>query len=116
MAENDLDAFAYPTIRRKAALLGEPQEGSNCQLAAKSGLPAISMPAGFTDDGLPVGLELMSRPWTEQALLAMAYAFEQATRHRRPPRLSDTPAGPQPGSRASGAQPPDPQAEEGEEP
>ena len=116
MAENDLDAFAYPTIRRKAAPLGEPQEGSNCQLAAKSGLPAISMPAGFTDDGLPVGLELMSRPWTEQALLAMAYAFEQATHHRRPPRLAGTPAGPQPGSRASGAQPPGPQAEEGEEP
>jgi Asp-tRNA(Asn)/Glu-tRNA(Gln) amidotransferase A subunit family amidase len=87
MAASDLDVLAYPTIRRKAAPLYQPQEGSNCQLSAKSGLPAISLPAGFTDDGLPVGLELLGRAWSESELLAMAYAFEQLTRHRRPPPL-----------------------------
>ncbi len=87
MAEQELDALAYPTIRRKAAPLYEPQDGSNCQLSAKSGLPAISMPAGFTEDGLPVGLELLGRAWSEADLLAMAYAFEQVADHRQPPPL-----------------------------
>ena len=87
MAEQNLDALAYPTIRRKAALLYEPQDGSNCQLSAKSGLPAISMPAGFTEDGLPVGLELLGQPWSEPTLLAMAYAFEQVAGHRVPPPI-----------------------------
>jgi Asp-tRNA(Asn)/Glu-tRNA(Gln) amidotransferase A subunit family amidase len=87
MAEQNLDVLAYPTIRRKAAALYEPQDGSNCQLSAKSGLPAISLPAGFTDDGLPVGLELLGRAWAEPELLAMAYAFEQLAGHRIPPPL-----------------------------
>lgn len=87
MAEQELDALAYPTIRRKAAPLREPQDGSNCQLSAKSGLPAISLPAGFTEDGLPVGLELLGRAWAESNLLAIAFAFEQITRHREPPPL-----------------------------
>lgn len=87
MSEQDLDALAYPTIRRKAAPLHQSQDGSNCQLSAKSGLPAISMPAGFTEDGLPVGLELLGRAWSEPELLAMAYAFEQVARHRLPPPL-----------------------------
>lgn len=89
MATEQLDAIAYPTIRRKAALLYEDQFGSNCQLSAKSGLPAISFPAGFTDDGMPVGLELLGRDWSEPELLAMAYAFEQLTKYRRPPPLLD---------------------------
>lgn len=93
MAEQELDALAYPTIRRKPSPLGESQSGSNCQLSAKSGLPAISLPAGFTDDGLPVGLELLAGPWEEAALLGMAFAFEQATRLRRPPLLLLPPKG-----------------------
>jgi amidase len=87
MATEDLDALAYPTIRRKPAAIGEMQEGANCQLSANSGLPAISVPAGFTADGLPVGLELLARPWQEGLLLAMAYAYEQGVPHRRPPQL-----------------------------
>ena len=87
MAEQKLDALAYPTIRRKASPLYQPQDGSNCKLSAKSGLPAISLPAGFTDDGLPVGIELLGRAWSEPELLAMAYAFEQLAGHRVPPPL-----------------------------
>ena len=76
-------------IRRCAArrrAIGEPQRGGeNCQLSASTGLPAISMPAGFTDDGVPVGLELLGAAWSEPQLLAMAFAYEQATHPRRPP-------------------------------
>jgi amidase len=85
MADNNLDALAYPTIRRKANLIGEAQAGTNCQLASNSGLPAISVPGGFTLDGLPVGVELLGRAWSEPHLIKIAYAYEQATNHRRPP-------------------------------
>jgi Asp-tRNA(Asn)/Glu-tRNA(Gln) amidotransferase A subunit family amidase len=85
MKEMDLTAFVYPTIRRKPALIGEPQIGSNCLISAGSGFPAISVPAGFTSDGLPVGVELLGKPFAEPDLVKLAYAFEQANRHRRPP-------------------------------
>jgi len=90
MADHRLDALAYPTIRRKANVAGQPQVGTNCHLSANSGLPAIVAPGGFTPDGLPVGVELLGRAWSEPLLIKLAYAYEQATRHRRPP--SSTPA------------------------
>jgi Asp-tRNA(Asn)/Glu-tRNA(Gln) amidotransferase A subunit family amidase len=54
------------------------------------GFPALTVPAGFTDDGLPVGLEFMSREFSEPLLFKLAYAYEQGTHHRRPP--TTTPA------------------------
>lgn len=83
--EDRLDAVVYPTMRRKPALIGEPQLGGTCQLSASSGLPALSVPAGFTADGLPIGLELLGRAFSEPRLLAIAYSFEQASKNRRPP-------------------------------
>jgi Asp-tRNA(Asn)/Glu-tRNA(Gln) amidotransferase A subunit family amidase len=85
IADNRVDALAYPTIRRKANVIGQMQMGTNCHLSANSGLPAISVPGGFTPDGLPVGVELLGRAWSEPQLIKFAYAYEQATRHRRPP-------------------------------
>src|SRR5712671_906293 len=85
MAENNLDALAYPSIRRKANVIGEAQPGTNCRISANSGLPAIVVPGGFTPDGLPVGVELLGRAWSEPQLIKFAYAYEQATHHRRPP-------------------------------
>ena len=90
MADNRVEALTYPTIRRKANVIGETQMGTNCQLSANSGLPAIVVPAGFTADGLPVGVELLGRAWSEPQLIKFAYAYEQATRHRHPP--DSTPA------------------------
>ena len=87
--DNQLDAIMYPTLRRQATRIGEPQRGGNCNLSANSGFPAITVPAGFTDDEMPVGLELLGRPFSDPDLVGFAYAFEQATRHRRPP--SSTP-------------------------
>jgi Asp-tRNA(Asn)/Glu-tRNA(Gln) amidotransferase A subunit family amidase len=90
MADNRVDALAYPTIRRKANVIGEMPMGTNCQLSANSGLPAVVVPGGFTADGLPVGVELLGRAWSEPQLIRFAYAYEQATLHRRPP--DSTPA------------------------
>ena len=87
MAANRLDALAYPTMRRVAVAVGEEQSGETCHLASNSGLPAVTVPAGFTGGGMPVGLELLGRPWDDARLLGLAYAFEQATGHRRAPGL-----------------------------
>lgn len=80
-----LDALAYPTSTRKPVLVGDPQLGGTCALSAQTGLPAITMPAGFTADGLPTGLELLGRPYSDARLVAFAYAFEQGGPRRRPP-------------------------------
>jgi len=85
LEELRIDALAYPTLRRKPALIGEAQGGTNCQLSATTGLPAIAMPAGFSTDGLPIALELLGGAWEEAKLLKYAYASEQATKPRRPP-------------------------------
>lgn len=87
MDDLSLDAVAYPTIGYEPALLGEGQEeDSACHLAAKSGMPALSMPAGFTEAGLPVGLELLGRPWAEGRLIELAHSFERAVNRRRSPQ------------------------------
>ena len=85
MDELLLDALAYPTIRRRAARIGDPQGGSNCRLSATTGLPALSVPAGFSDLGLPAGLELLGRPLDDARLLGLGFAFEQAVKPRRAP-------------------------------
>jgi hypothetical protein len=90
MQEQRVDTLAYPVMRRRPASIGEPQRGTNCQLSPSSGLPAISFPAGFTDDGVPIGVELMGGAWSEAQLLSLAYSYEQTTHPRRPP--STTPA------------------------
>ena len=85
MEDQKLDALVYPTMKRRPARTGEAQGGSNCQLSASTGFPAISVPAGFTADGLPVGIELLGRAWDDAKLVSYAYAYEQATHRRRPP-------------------------------
>lgn len=86
--DNNLDALVYPTMKRKPAQIGDGQAGSNCQLSATLGYPAISVPAGFTDDGLPVGVELLGRPLADARLVALAYAYEREFPHRRAPALT----------------------------
>ncbi|MDR1990733.1 MAG: amidase, partial [Acidobacteriaceae bacterium] len=85
MASHGLTALVYPTIRRTAAVIGQPQGGNNCQLSATTDLPALAIPAGFTDAGLPVGMELLGTPFSEPALLKAAYAYEQVMGPRKAP-------------------------------
>jgi Asp-tRNA(Asn)/Glu-tRNA(Gln) amidotransferase A subunit family amidase len=65
--------------------------GNNRRLSPVLGFPAVAVPAGFTSDGIPVGIEFMARPFAEPALLKMAFSYEQGTRHRKPPALTGTP-------------------------
>ena len=81
----NLDALVYPTMRRKPVFVGDAQLGSTCALSAQTGLPALSIPAGFTADGLPVGIELLGRAFGDVRLVALGFAFEQLGPRRRPP-------------------------------
>jgi len=87
LEDQRLDALAYPTLRRKPVMIGEPVSPSdtNCRLSAHSGLPAIAMPAGFTIDGMPIGVELLGGAFMEAQLLNFAYGWEQTTKPRRAP-------------------------------
>jgi amidase len=80
-----VDVLVYPTMRRKPVLVGDPQLGSTCNLSAQTGLPALTVPAGFTAEGLPVGIELLGRPFSDTRIVSLAYAFEQLGPRRRPP-------------------------------
>ncbi len=83
--EHQIEALVYPTLRRRPVVVEEPQRGTNCQLSATTGLPAMASPAGFTPDGVPVGFEMLGPAWSDARLLALAYAYEQIATPRRVP-------------------------------
>jgi Asp-tRNA(Asn)/Glu-tRNA(Gln) amidotransferase A subunit family amidase len=85
MDEEDLDAVAYPVSPRTAAPIGGSQEHWDCETSAIAGVPAMVVPAGFTSDGLPVGLELVARPFDEATLISIAAGYEAKTLHRMLP-------------------------------
>ena len=82
---HELDALVFPTVRTVPAVIGDPQTGSSCSLSANTGLPSISVPAGFARDRLPIGMEMIGRFLDDHRLVALAYAFEGGTDHRREP-------------------------------
>jgi amidase len=92
MNDNRLDVVAYPIVKRIAPLIGGNQLGSNEALSPQTGFPAITVGAGFTPAGFPVGIELLGRPFAEATLVAIGYSFEQATSHRKPPSVDARPA------------------------
>ena len=90
MEAANVDAIIYPSWTHPPAPIDrgyEDYKGDNSQLIAPdTGLPAITVPMGYTD-GLPAGLQILGRPYSEGLLFGLAYAYEQATLHRRPPAL-----------------------------
>ena len=85
MDEHRLDAIAYPASSSPAAVIGAAQSPFDCGSAAYGGLPAMVVPAGFTSDRLPIGFELMGRPYAEPTLIAIAAGYEAHTNHRSLP-------------------------------
>lgn len=93
MARDDLRALILPTAQVPAQTMEGRKDWTtltyptNTVIASQSWLPALSVPAGFTPDGLPVGLEILGRQHDEAQVFALAYGYEQATHHRRAPEL-----------------------------
>lgn len=104
IATNDLDAIVYPTVACPPspittadgsfidepsyfcdldAIAGDPYRAG--YLADLTGFPDITVPAGFTEQGLPVGISFFNEAYSEPTLLGLSYAFEQSTEVRRPP-------------------------------
>lgn len=90
-----LDGMVYPAIQMPPfdevalAVDGRRSAGphSNTGWVNRIGVPAVSVPGGFYANGLPFGLELSAKRWRDGDLLGYAFAYEQATHHRRPPVL-----------------------------
>lgn len=90
-----LDGFVYPAIQQPPfdevalAVDGHRSAGphSNTSWVNRIGVPAISLPGGFYTNGLPFGVEISTRRWKDGDLLGYAFAYEQATHHRKPPEL-----------------------------
>jgi amidase len=89
MDEHELDALIAPTngpARPIDLINGDASGIGSSSLAAVSGYPSITVPAGFVS-GMPVGLSFIGKAWNEKQLIEIAYAFEQTTRIRKPPDL-----------------------------
>ncbi|HYD54194.1 MAG TPA: amidase family protein [Gemmatimonadaceae bacterium] len=85
-----LDALVYPTWSNPPRLIGDlnTPHGDNSQLfSPNTGYPALTVPMGYTRGVLPAGMTFFGRAWSEGTLIRLAYAYEQATKHRRPPAL-----------------------------
>ena len=91
LADYKLDALVYPHQKRLVVPVGQTQIERNGVLGSVTGFPSIVVPGGFSAAtesapiGVPIGLEILGRPWSEPGLIQIAYAFEQATKLRRPP-------------------------------
>jgi Asp-tRNA(Asn)/Glu-tRNA(Gln) amidotransferase A subunit family amidase len=92
MADHKLDAIVHKSVEHTPTLI---KDGINPPYVNQKGAPhlntfliyaaSMAVPAGFTKEGLPVGITFFGRPYSEPTLFKLAYAYEQANPHRRPP-------------------------------
>jgi amidase len=97
MADHKLDAIVHKAVEHQPTLI---RDGVNPPFVDQKGaphlntfmvfVPSIVVPAGFTRDNLPAGITFLGRPYDDGNMIKLAYAYEQATHHRRPP-ASTTP-------------------------
>jgi amidase len=95
MADQKLDAIVHKTVEHQPTFI---KDGINPPYSSNKGVPtwntflvypaSITVPSGFTADNLPTGITFFGRPYSEPTLIRLAYAYEQATHHRRPPRTT----------------------------
>lgn len=88
MTKHRLDAFVYPTWSNPPRLIGDMESpaGDNSQkIPPHTGLPGFTVPMGYTYNELPAGLQIVGGLFSEPTLIEIAYAYEQATLHRKPP-------------------------------
>jgi Asp-tRNA(Asn)/Glu-tRNA(Gln) amidotransferase A subunit family amidase len=92
-ADDELDALLCPDVQVLPPTESDIRSGkygtltfpTNTLIASQSGCPAVSVPTGLTDEGLPIGMELIGKPMDERTLLRLAYAFEQRVSSRENP-------------------------------
>jgi len=95
MAEKRLDAIVHKSVEHQPTFI---KDGINPPYVNNKGVPAlntflvyaasVAVPSGFTTDNLPVGITFFGKPYSEAALLKLAYAYEQATHHRVAPKTT----------------------------
>ena len=101
MADNRHDALVYATFDAQSPVIPEDIltnarvadkyfRGDNRPLSALLAWPALTVPMGLTVDSMPAGLEFLGRAFSEPRLLGFAFAYEQGTKHRRPPSTTPT--------------------------
>lgn len=94
MASHNLDCILFPTVRTLPTLKSDVYSNkwgvlnfpTNTLIAPQTGLPEVSMPAGFAEGDIPVGLDILGKPCDEATLLKIAYAYEQYAKPRKAPR------------------------------
>jgi Asp-tRNA(Asn)/Glu-tRNA(Gln) amidotransferase A subunit family amidase len=92
MADHRLDAIVHKAVEHHPTLI---KNGVNPPFVDQKGaphintflmfVPSIVVPAGFTRDNLPAGITFLGRPYDDARMIQLAFAYEQASRHRRPP-------------------------------
>jgi aspartyl-tRNA(Asn)/glutamyl-tRNA(Gln) amidotransferase subunit A len=92
-----VDVLVLPTMREPAPLISETvnethrRPPSNTTVFNHFGTPAITLPCGFSSDGLPIGLQIVAPAWHESVVLAVAHAYQQSTDwHKRTPPILRT--------------------------
>jgi amidase len=109
MADNQLDGIVYKSVEHQPTIIPLPDTATPEELREATKppayidtrgvptlntflvyVPAITVPAGFTVDNLPTGITFQGRPYSDAQMIKLAYAYEQATHHRKPPPLIST--------------------------